>query len=301
MMLIILILSFVYYVAQPIQTQKTLYVPKGSINKIITQFQEKNYNLSKIDSLLLRFLGTPQNGWISFESTLQTRGDFLYKLTKAKALTQKVTIIPGETTYFILREFAKKYHFNLHKLIFEFKKQAPIQEGAFFAETYYIPKGLDEKRFIQLLLELSQKNFKKISLKYLGYYKQKKFLPYIVIASIIEKEAASIKEMSLISSVIYNRLKKGMKLQMDGTLNYGKYSHTKVTAYRIRHDKSMFNTYKYSSLPSVPICNTGRYALVAALRPQKSNYLYFMRNKNGTHDFTCYYSTHLKNIKRATK
>jgi len=74
--------------------------------------------------------------------------------------------------------------------------------------------------------------------------------------------------MPKISSVIYNRLKRGMPLQMDGTLNYGLYSHVRVTPERIREDRSPFNTYLNRGIPPYPvssglyrcnhICNTSR-------------------------------------------
>ena len=92
-----------------------------------------------------------------------------------------------------------------------------------------------------------------------------------------------------------------MKLQMDGTLNYGKYSHLKVTPKRIREDTSIYNTYKHKGVPKLPVCNVSFDAIRAAIFPKKTDYLYFMKNKKGMHDFTRYYSTHLKNIKRATK
>lgn len=107
--------------------------------------------------------------------------------------------------------------------------------------------------------------------------------------------------MPIVSSVIYNRIKKGMKLQMDGTLNYGKYSHVKVTPKRIKNDNSIYNTYKHAGVPPLAICNVSFDAIKAAIFPAKTNYLYFMRSKNGKHDFTRHYSTHLRNIKRATK
>jgi UPF0755 protein len=107
--------------------------------------------------------------------------------------------------------------------------------------------------------------------------------------------------MPLVASVIYNRIKKGMRLQMDGTLNYGKYSHVRVTPKRIRNDKSIYNTYKYRGVPAIPVCNVGFEAIKASVFPAKTDYLYFMKSKNGTHDFSCNYSTHLSNIKRATK
>ena len=105
--------------------------------------------------------------------------------------------------------------------------------------------------------------------------------------------------MKYIASVIYNRLEKGMKLQMDGTLNYGLYSHQKITSSRIREDNSQFNTYKIKGLPKVPICNPSLKAIEAAINPINTDYLYFVRvpGKN-YHIFSKTYHEHLQNIKR---
>ncbi len=103
------------------------------------------------------------------------------------------------------------------------------------------------------------------------------------------------------SSVVHNRLKKGMKLQMDGTLNYGQYSHVKVTPDRIKEDRTTYNTYLYGGIPPAPVCNVSVDAIRAAIFPAETNNLYFMKSKKGTHDFSSNYSTHLTNIKRATK
>jgi UPF0755 protein len=90
-----------------------------------------------------------------------------------------------------------------------------------------------------------------------------------------------------------------MPLQMDGTLNYGKYSHEKITPYRLKNDKSSYNTYINTGLPKHPICSVSLNSIKAAIFPAKSDYLYFMRNKKtGTHDFTKSYKTHLNNINK---
>ena len=282
-------------------TPKVLYIPKGSINQIITYLQRENYDVCKLDALLLRFIGSPQSGWINLESTHNTRFDFLYKLTRAKAPLVTITLIPGETSYIFLNQLADKLHLDRQKLQETFDAQAPLSEGVFVPDTYKIPKGITEKELIRLLLQSSHKRMLALSEKFFGTYNEKKWFRYVAIASIIQKESANNEEMPIVSSVIYNRLKKGMRLQMDGTLNYGKYSHVKVTARRIKEDKSQFNTYIYKGVPTVPICNVSFEAIRAAIFPAKSNYLYFMKNKKGKHDFACNYSTHLRNIKRATK
>ena len=86
---------------------------------------------------------------------------------------------------------------------------------------------------------------------------------------------------------------------MDGTLNYGKYSHIKVTPERIRKDTSRFNTYKHKGLPPSPIGAVSFDAIIAAIKPAQTDYLYFMKNNQGTHDFTKSYSTHRRNIEKA--
>lgn len=299
--ILITFMSFIYYLNQPIKTPKVLYIPQGSINQIISQLQQKNYDVTKLDAFILRFIGSPQSGWINMTSTYNTKADFLYKLTTAKAALQNVTLIPGETTYVFLDQLAKNLHLDREKLQEEFEKQSPIQEGVFVPNTYKIPIGISEKELISLLLKISLKKMKETSLKIFGSYNEKKWFRYVAIASIIQKESANTKEMPIVSSVIYNRLKKGMKLQMDGTLNYGKYSHVKITAKRIKSDTSRYNTYTHKGIPETPVCNVSMEAIKAAIFPAKTNYLYFMKSKNGTHDFSCNYSTHLRNIKRATK
>ena len=283
------------------KTANVVYIPQGSINKIITQLSHKKYNVSKLDSFILRLVGSPQSGWINVGTSYLTKGDFLYKLTHAKAALQDITLIPGETTYVFFEQLSKKLNLDRSKLQSYYEKYAKYTEGNFVPETYKIPIGISEKELIILLLRKSHKQMKALSHKIFGLYDEEKWFRYVAIASVIQKESANIKEMPIVSSVIYNRIKKGMKLQMDGTLNYGKYSHLRVTPKRIREDKSVYNTYIHKGIPKIPICNVSIDALRAAVFPSKTDYLYFMKSKNGTHDFTRYYSTHLKNIQRATK
>ncbi len=263
--------------------------------------QRNEFDVCKLDSLILRLIGSPQSGWIDMGSTINSKADFLYKLATAKAALQNVTLIPGETTYIFLEQLSKELNLDFHTLYKEFLKKSPISEGILVPNTYKIPMGITEKELVSLLLKISIKRMKELSYKIFGTYNEKKWFSYLTIASIIQKESANNEEMPIVSSVIYNRLKKGMRLQMDGSLNYGKYSHTKVTAHRIRTDKSFYNTYLYKGVPKIPICNVGLEAIQAAIFPAKTNYLYFMKSKKGTHNFTCNYSTHISNIRNATK
>lgn len=290
-----------YYLAQPLQTSRVLYVPSGSISAIITHLQAKKIRLSSLDRILIRFIGKPQQGWIYLGHTEMTHGDFLYRLTHSKAAMKEVTLIPGETTYQFSLQLADELGLNAGKLYREFQTLAHYEEGALVPDTYHLPLGIDEKRAALHLLRSSYERHKAWSEKIFGTYNKKNWHKYLVIASVIQKEAADKAEMPLVASVIYNRLKSGMKLQMDGTLNYGKYSHQKVTAKRIREDESLYNTYKYKGLPPQPVCNVELEAIKAAIFPRKTEYLYFMKGKNGKHNFSRYYSTHLSNIHSATK
>ena len=298
---LIMFLSVMYYLNMPIESKKIIYIPQGSINQIIAHLEDKKLNVTKLDSYLLRLIGSPQSGWIDIGMNRSSRADFLYKLTTAKAALVDVTLIPGETTFIFLNDLAVQLNLDRKKLEYEYNEQSKVIEGAFVPNTYKLPQGITEKDLIKILLDNSKKQMMDFSMKIFGTYNETKWFHYVAIASVIQKESANKEEMPLVSSVIYNRIKKGMKLQMDGTLNYGKYSHVRITAKRIREDNSIYNTYKYSGIPSTPVCNVSFDAIRAAVFPAKSDYLYFMKSKNGTHDFSCNYSTHLVNIKRATK
>jgi len=295
------VLFVIYYLAQPLHTSKVLYIPSGSISAIITHLKGKNIALTSLDKTYLRFFGTPQQGWIYMGEKKMTHGDFLYKLTHAKAAMTEVTLIPGETTFGFSRQLSEDLGLDAEKLYKAFSSLGHYKEGSLVPDTYSLPIGINEKEAAIHLLRSSSLRHKAWSEKIFGEYNKKKWQQYLIMASVIQKEAANKEEMPIVASVIYNRLNKGMKLQMDGTLNYGEFSHQKVTAKRIRNDKSPYNTYKYKGLPPLPVCNVELVAIKAAIFPAKTEYLYFMKGKNGTHDFSRYYSTHLRNIEGATK
>jgi len=234
-------------------------------------------------------LGKPQAGWIDLKKNEMSKFDFLYKLTTSKAALVKIIIIPGETSYFIFKQIEKKLHLK--------NFYCPINEGFLKPDTYFLPIGMNKKRVCNYLYKIALNYHKEISYKIFGKFEYSKYKKYLIIASIIQKEAANIKEMKLISAVIYNRLKKHMKLQMDGALNYGKFSHTKITTLMIKNNNTFFNTYKFFGLPKKAVCIPSTEAIIAAIFPAKVNYLYFV--KCGKHHlFARSYKIHLKNIKR---
>ncbi len=279
-------------------SNSVVFVPRGSIGNIITYMVQKNFDLDeKVDKYLLSLIGKPQSGWVSVEERVLTRGDFLYKLSHSKAALKMITYIPGETKELFLAELALSFNLSYEKLLAEYSAATPYVDGFLVPETYYIPIGINEKHLIHFLLSHAKKYHKEVFEKIFGEFNEAKWHRIIVIASIIQKEAANVDEMPLVSSVIYNRLKKDMKLQMDGTLNYGQYSHVKVTPARIKEDTSSYNTYMHKGLPPHAIGSVSKEAIFAAIYPKQTNYLYFVKNKNGTHSFTQNYETHLENIR----
>lgn len=254
-----------------------------------------------MDAFILRMLGQPQQGWIEIKEPKMTRIEYLYLLTTAKAISRAVTLIPGETTEIFLRQMADELSLDIDKLHEAYDQHARLKEGNFVPETYSIPNEISEEKLIVHLLNESDKKMKKLAKQYHMDAESQKWLQIVTKSSVIQKEAASVADMPFVSSVIDNRIKKGMRLQMDGTLNYGEYSHQKVTAARIRNDKTPYNTYKNKGLPLYPVCNVSKEAIDAAINPARTDYLYFVRGKNGEHIYSSYFSTHHKNIVNATK
>jgi len=286
-----------FYLIQPIKTTKVVYIPQGSINQIIQHLSQNGFNVNKLDSFLIRFIGSPQSGWVDIGSNKLSRFDFLYKLTVAKAAMEPITLIPGQTKEIFFLEVANRLGLDLKRLLVAYDKATTYKDGVIIAETYFIPRGMSEEHLIEYLVRKSEQRHIELSKRIFGEYDKQRWYRYLIVASIIQKEAANIEEMPLIASVIYNRLQKNMKLQMDGTLNYGIYSNQKVTPQRIREDTSPYNTYKYTGLPPDPVGSVSIDAIKAAINPARTDYLYFVRGKDGTHNFSKTYEQHLHYIR----
>lgn len=296
-LILIFFMALSYHLAQPMLSSNVIFLPKGGVNEIITHLSRNHFQVTRVDGWVIRAMGYPQSGWIDIHANLLSRGDFLYRLTKAKAAMKEATLIPGETLHFFILDLAQNFSLSPLKLKEAYHRYAPHPEGVILADTYKIPLGISEEHLMYYLVNHSLREHQKLSKKILGVYDEVQWFKYITIASIIQKEAANIEEMPLVSAVIRNRLKKRMRLQMDGTLNYGEFSRTKVTPEMIRQDSSPYNTYKIEGIPPYPVGSVGFDAIKAAIFPADVDYLYFVRNKKGTHTFTNNYETHLKNIK----
>lgn len=294
----IIALFITFSLSLPLASPSFVYIPKGmSYQGIITNLSQNGVEVTGWDGLILRFIGSPQSGWLKLNDGVMSTADFLYNLTIAKAYQREVMLIPGETVDGFFSLLAKNFGFNKNKLMTYYTQQISWRDGWLVANTYRIPPQSDEETLIRYLHERSLKKNKERAEHYLGRYDDAEWKRYTVIASIIQKEAGNNKEMPLVASVIYNRLKIGMPLQMDGTLNYGENSHKKVTPDMIKHDNSDYNTYKHRGLPQEPVCSVSKEALEAAIRPAHTNYLYFMRIKEGEHQFSAKYSDHINVIK----
>lgn len=289
------------YLAVPVRTPKIVYIPKGSVFNTVSHLQGEGVGLHWIDAFFLRIVGQPQQGWIDLKEERMSRIEFLYRLTTAKAATRTITLIPGETSVVFLKQLSQALSIDFDRLMNAYERHARMYEGNFVPDTYSVPNALSEEALIEHLLSQSEKTMAKWADEHHLSHKSAEWLRIVTKASVIQKEAASLDDMPYVSSVIDNRMKEGMRLQMDGSLNYGEYSHQKVTAHRIRTDKSPYNTYKNRGLPKDPVCNVSKEAIEAAIHPKRTDYLYFVRNKKGEHVYSSYFSTHRKNIVNATK
>jgi UPF0755 protein len=181
-------------------------------------------------------------------------------------------------TYEFLR-LCKDYNF-IHSLGID----APSLEGFLAPDTYILLRTYTEENIIRIMVNQFNHNMQRIKESAPSVHLNKREIT--TLASIIQGEAMFVDEMPTISSVYNNRLKKGMLLQADPTIQYilpGKprrlyNKHLKVD--------DPYNTYKYKGLPPGPINNPGYSALYAAAHPSQTSYLYFVADGEGRHIFS---------------
>ncbi len=126
----------------------------------------------------------------------------------------------------------------------------------------------------------------------------------IVLASLIQREAAKEEEMPLIAGIIWNRWLKGIPLQIDATIQYvlgergNWWKKIKLEDYKV---DSPYNTYLHKGRPPAPICNPGLAAINAVIHSEETDYLYYLHDSQGQIHLAKSYEEHKKNIEKYLK
>ena len=196
----------------------------------------------------------------------------------------------GVCEYDDLMEAAANYQYNYSFLDENALGDATRLEGYLFPDTYEFYQGMQASSAINKFLV----NFHdRLTAEMLDLAEQKglSLKEVVTIASMIEKEAANDSERAQIASVIYNRIKAGMPLQIDSTIMYVLDEHGDVLTTEQTKIDSPYNTYTNTGLPPTPIANPGAASINAALKPADTNYLYYALDaESGTHKFFTNYS-----------
>lgn len=167
-------------------------------------------------------------------------------------------------------------------------------EGFLFPATYRVKEGASARDVVEMLLDQFDKQIATVDLSY-AKSKNLTLVDVVVIASVLERETKIPKEFPLVSSVIYNRLAKPMRLQLCATVLYKMPAGTtKLSDADLKKD-SPYNTYLHDGLPAGPISNPGLAALKAAAAPAKTSYYYYvLTGKDGSQTFASTYDEFLK-------
>lgn len=262
----------------------------------------------KLVSKLWRYDGKYKAGSFSVSPSMRS-SDIAQTISKGVSSTKNFTIPEGYTLEQIAKKLDKEGIVNKDKFIdvarhgdfskFSFLKGAQSGdnhlEGYLFPDTYAVDLDADETQIITTMLNQYDKVFTK---KYRERAKELNLTEnqIIIIASLIERESQYDGDRAKIASVIYNRIKAGMPLQIDATIQYALGKTKENLSIDDTKIDSPFNTYTNKGLPPGPICSPGKKSIKAALYPEDTDFLYYVVSEklDGTHNFSKDYNQFLK-------
>jgi peptidoglycan lytic transglycosylase G len=176
-------------------------------------------------------------------------------------------------------------------------KGAKTLEGFLFPATYELKKGQRVRKLVDQQLAAFKRNFDQVDLR---YARGKNLTPYdvLIIASLVEREAAVPKERPVIASVIYNRLHDDLRLDIDATTRFATGNWTRPLRVSELENQSPYNTRVHAGLPPGPIGSPGLAAIKAAAHPAKTNYLFYVADicGGGKHRFAATDAQHQRNV-----
>lgn len=240
-----------------------------------------------------------QAGIFRFEKG-ELLGSIFDKIASGDIYEEKITIPEGWRAEQIAQMLAKKNLADYET----FMTVVDGKEGTLFPDTYRIAEKTTAESIVKTLVSNYEERTKDIKLT----------REQLIIASMVEREAKKDEDRATIAGVFYNRLKIGMKLESDVTVEYGldndklegltvdnigQFSFwTALKAGEAKITKSPFNTYKIAGMPPAPICNPGLKSIEAAVKSVQSDYYFFLSDKDGKARFAKTKSEHDDNIRK---
>ncbi len=227
-------------------------------------------------------------------NNVQTNKDIINRLVYGRPEVNRITLLEGWNIKQVSSHLSKKMGFEYNDLLVivndkDFIKSLDLDldnlEGYLYPETYYFFDGEKERSVIRRLIKEYKKFWSKTNIAKAESMKLTQH-QIVTLASIIEGEAIYDSERPIISAVYHNRLKKGMKLQADPTVQYIIKDGPRRLLNKDLRIKSPYNTYLNRGLPPGPINSPGFKSLNAALYPEKNDYLYFVAKGDGYHTFS---------------
>jgi UPF0755 protein len=173
-------------------------------------------------------------------------------------------------------------------------------EGFLFPKQYEFEKGTKAPQMVTRMLEQYLMETQTLDISSAKERLNMSEYELVIVASLIEKEAARSEERPLVASVIYNRIRKDMPLQIDASVHYALDKQGEELSLADLKVNSPYNTYENTGLPPGPICSPSRDSLEAAMNPAETDYLYYVLKANGDeHVFTSNYQAFLEAKARA--
>lgn len=270
----------------------------------------KNANAFSLYARLTGQRGKLKRGEYGFSTNMKPR-EVMAILASGRSIAKPFTVSEGLNIFDIARLYqslgfgqAKEFMmlaFDPTFASYLVGEQVPSLEGYLYPETYQITKFTSTRELITSMVQRFHAVWKDVEKQMPENVKMSRH-EIITLSSIIEKETGIASERPLISSVFHNRFKKNMRLQTDPTIIYGmaldrREMPTNITRADLRRPHP-YNSYLNHGLPPGPISNPGKKAMLAALFPAKSDYLFFVSRNDGTHVFSSSYQDHSAAVRK---
>jgi UPF0755 protein len=292
------------------QASQQLVIQRGStFGEVATQLAEAGVIGNTLTFRILARLrdedAAVRAGEYRFEPRV-TQSDVLHALVTGGAqVATWVTIPEGFTAEQIAARLqgdglgtsaALRQYFMQEKLLVDGARTKSL-EGFLFPSTYLMPLGAAPEQIAalltgQFLKELPRDAASRARALHVNVPQA------VTVASLVEREAKSEADRPQIAAVIYNRLRLGMPLQVDATIEYALPQHKSALSFADLRIDSPYNSYVHVGLPPTPIANPGLASLAAALHPAKSENLYYVYCGNGRHAFAKTLAEHQANVAR---